>query len=155
MVILTRSTLASPFSFFLESTFYLFIYFRFSAVTLSANPDKRFHKKFEEILSRWLIWATFLQIFSHPHLTSWENACRWCRLLKSGVEWLTSLNRAEVSFQICLSSKLSAVCPKQVLVIPATKFGFGFGVDSFRTGQIQRCLQFTWDKARRNMSVQI
>jgi hypothetical protein len=37
---------------------------------------------------RRLIWTTFLQIFSHPHFRFWENVCRWCRLLKSGSEWV-------------------------------------------------------------------
>jgi hypothetical protein len=31
-----------------------------------------FWKKFEETLSRWSIWITFLQKFSYPHLSFWE-----------------------------------------------------------------------------------
>jgi hypothetical protein len=67
---LTHSTSASPFWNF------------GSDVCYCAKTDKTFWK------IRWLIWTTFLQIFSHPHFRFWENVCRWCRLLKSGSEWV-------------------------------------------------------------------
>jgi hypothetical protein len=63
-----------------------------SKLVSSAESDSIFWNKFEETLFRWLIWTTFLKIFSHPQLSFWENVCRWCcllrwcRLLKSGVE---------------------------------------------------------------------
>jgi hypothetical protein len=53
-------------------------YLGFLAVS-SAKPDNIFWSKFEETLFRWLIWITFLQIFSHLHL--WGNVCRWCLLV--------------------------------------------------------------------------
>jgi hypothetical protein len=40
---------------------------------LSAKSDNIFWNKFEETLFRWLIWTTFLQIFSHPHFMFSEN----------------------------------------------------------------------------------
>jgi hypothetical protein len=68
----------------------------------SAKFDNIFWNKFEETLFRWLIETTLLQIFSHPHHRLSENMCRWChlktlgrwcRLLKSSVEWVELFRR--------------------------------------------------------------
>jgi hypothetical protein len=51
-----------------------------------------FSNKLEEIF-RWVIWTTFLEIFSDPVISFWGNLCRWCRLLKSGVKWLNQTSQ--------------------------------------------------------------
>jgi hypothetical protein len=50
--------------------------------------DNIFWKKIEETLFRLLKSTTFLQIFSHPPRSFWQNWYRWCRLFKLGVEWI-------------------------------------------------------------------
>jgi hypothetical protein len=67
-------------------------HFGFWAVS-SAIPDDIFWNKFEETFFNLLKWTTLLQIFSHPHLSLRENGCRWCRLLKSGVEWVNNSDK--------------------------------------------------------------
>jgi hypothetical protein len=43
-----------------------------------------------------------IHIFFHPHITFWENVCRWCCLLKSGVEWETEwLTHTESLSVVC------------------------------------------------------
>jgi hypothetical protein len=58
----------------------------------SAECDNIFWNKFEETLFSWSMWPTFLQIFYYPYHSLWENGCRWCSLLKSGVEQVNFLS---------------------------------------------------------------
>jgi hypothetical protein len=50
------------------------------------EDDVIFQNKFEETLFRWLILTTFLQIFSHPHLSLCADGVV-CSSLESGPDF--------------------------------------------------------------------
>jgi hypothetical protein len=101
-----------------------------------------------------LKWTTFLQIFSHRHLSFWENGCKWCRLLKSGVEWVKNTIFKNIAQQTeggyPPSNKQRGIlspAPPPLCMKPCTPWFYEPKSDRVTCAFLFFCF-FSWDKAK-------